>query len=294
MGRSKSIVLPANYNYVGVFLTLGCNLACSYCINHLSGLNPKRKHLNANEWISFLNRLELKPGLPLSLQGGEPSIHPGFYEILNSLRPDLEIDLLTNLQFDPLKFMSAVKPERFHRPAPYASIRVSYHPETMKLKPLLEKAFILKSEGYPIAIYTVDHPAYKTELKEAQELSQEKGLEFKTKELLGRYEETLHGLYKYPDSVDSNILKSCECKTSELLISPEGQVFRCHHDLYNLKFPIGDMLNPEFQIEDIYRPCHFYGNCNPCDVKIKNNRYQEFGHTSVDIKNIREREVEEV
>ena len=291
MGRANTISLPLSYNYVGVFLTLGCNLSCSYCINHLSGLNPKRKHLNSSEWISLLNRLELRPGLPLTFQGGEPSIHPGFFEILKSIRSDLEIDLLTNLQFDTTKFMKNLTPDRFLRSAPYAAIRVSYHPETMELEPLLKKAAILKNEGYPIAIYTVDHPNYKDQLSKAIIMTSELGLEFKTKELLGRYNDQLHGNFKYPDSVDSPIRKSCDCKTTELLISPEGKVFRCHHDLYNLKFAIGDLQNTEFRIEDIYRPCHFYGNCNPCDVKIKNNRYQEFGHTSVDIKNIRELEV---
>ena len=31
------------------------------------------------------------------------------------------------------------------------------------------------------------------------------------------------------------------------------------------------------------RPCDVYGHCNPCDIKVKTNRFQEFGHTSVQI-----------
>jgi len=39
---------------------------------------------------------------------------------------------------------------------------------------------------------------------------------------------------------------------------------------------------------DEYRECYFYGDCNPCDVKIKTNRFQQYGHTSVDIIDIRD------
>jgi len=63
-------------------------------------------------------------------------------------------------------------------------------------------------------------------------------------------------------------------------------VYRCHHDLYK-GFPhIGNLLEPEFDIEDIFRDCDQYGDCNPCDLKIKTNRFQKFGHCSVDIKDI--------
>ena len=31
-------------------------------------------------------------------------------------------------------------------------------------------------------------------------------------------------------------------------------------------------------------PCDNFGLCSECDVKIKNNHYQQFGYTSVDIR----------
>ena len=109
---------------------------------------------------------------------------------------------------------------------------------------------------------------------------------FKTKELLAEYENEVYGEYQYPGSCFSSELKTVNCKTTELLIAPEGDVFRCHHDLYNKKMPIGNMLDPEFVIQDKFRICTYFGQCNPCDVKIKNNRFQEFGHCSVEIEHI--------
>ena len=64
-------------------------------------------------------------------------------------------------------------------------------------------------------------------------------------------------------------------------------MYRCHSDLYESRTAIGSVLDDSFNIQDIYRPCYVFGHCNPCDIKVKTNRFQEFGHTSVDIKNIR-------
>ncbi|MBI5232727.1 MAG: radical SAM protein, partial [Deltaproteobacteria bacterium] len=43
---------------------------------------------------------------------------------------------------------------------------------------------------------------------------------------------------------------------------------------------------PKFDIEDIFRVCHVFGHCNPCDIKVKTNRFQQWGHTSVEIKEV--------
>lgn len=284
----NEIEVPDHYNYVGVFLTLSCNLKCSYCINHISGFHNKRTHLSTQDWIQSLNRLRLRSDLPLTLQGGEPSVHPGFFEIIKGLKPELKIDILTNLQFSPHDLIRNVSPDRLDRASPYPSIRVSYHPETMQLSDTLEKATILIKEGYSLGVYSVDHPDYKEEIQKAQDMSLELGIPFKRKELLGEFNGKVYGSYLYEGAVASKTLKNCECKTSELLISPEGNVFRCHHDLYNSKGPVGSMTDTHYQIEDIFRPCAYFGNCNPCDIKVKNNRFENFGHTSVEIKNIRD------
>ena len=67
-------------------------------------------------------------------------------------------------------------------------------------------------------------------------------------------------------------------------MGPNGGVYRCHSDLYEQRPPIGSIIDPEFQIDDHFRPCEVYGHCNPCDIKVKTNRFQVFGHTSVEIK----------
>lgn len=280
----KKIIVPSSYNYIGVFLTLGCNLSCSYCINHTVGLKMQRKQLTADEWVIALNRLDFTHTLPISLQGGEPTIHNGFTNIINGVVK--QTDLLTNLQFDPFKFSKNVPVTKFSRDLPYPAIRVSYHPETMTLDDVIEKAIFLNNHGYSIGIFSVDHPKYKNEIEFAKNRCKELDIFFKTKEFLGEFDNKQYGQYTYNNSCFQTKLKSCLCKTSELLIAPDGHIYRCHHDLYNEIFNIGHILDEDFVIEDSFKECSYFGNCNPCDVKIKNNRFQEFGHCSVEIKDI--------
>lgn len=284
MKQLPIINIPLNYNYIGVFLTLSCNLTCSYCINHLVGLKQGRKLLNAAEWELGLNRLTTDSNIPLTLQGGEPTIHKDFYNIVNSLSKKFLLDLLTNIQFDPKEFIQHVKIESFNRLAPYAPIRISYHPETMNLENTLEKVLVLMNAGFKVGVFGVLHPVQTVEIYKAQKIFLDNGIDFRTKEYLGLHNGKLHGTYVYPEAVFAEALRSCLCKTTELLIDPFGSVFRCHHDLYNNINSIGHLLNSEFKINDNFKSCDYFGNCNPCDIKLKNNRYQEFGHSSVEIK----------
>ncbi len=280
----KPIAVPDSYNYVGVFLTFGCNLQCSYCINNFEGNSLKCATISGIEWVRLLNRLHIRGDLPVSLQGGEPSLHPDFIYIINNIKPELNIDILTNLTFDIDAFIKLVNPDRIRRNAPYASIRVSYHPETMDLQETTEKVLKALDKGYSIGIWSILHPFYKDQVLEAQEACIKRGIDFRTKEFLGEYSGTLYGTYKHEGASERNTTTTVLCKATELLVDPQSRVFRCHHDLYNCINCLGRLSDDNFQIEDKYRRCEYYGFCNPCDIKVKTDRFQQYGHTSVDIK----------
>jgi len=287
----SDIKIPDHYNYIAAFLTLACNLTCSYCINRFGMLGSGRRHLTGEEWARALNRIRTRPDLPITLQGGEPTLHKDFYYIVNNLREDLNIDLLTNLQFDVHEFMANIGPDRIKRDAPYASIRVSYHPEVMELKPLAEKVLIMLEAGYSIGIWGVMHPSQEKEILEAQKYCKDLGIDFRLKEFLGEYEGKMYGTYRYPRACDKEFKKTVQCRTTELIMGPDGSVYRCHSDLYEDRAPVGNITDPEYRLEDIFRPCDVFGHCNPCDIKVKTNRFQVFGHTSVEIKGTEERKV---
>jgi MoaA/NifB/PqqE/SkfB family radical SAM enzyme len=239
--------------------------------------------MTGDDWIQGLNRISPRADLPLSLQGGEPSLHPDFFRIVNGISAELHIDLLTNLNFDTDHFMRMISPDRMRRDSPYASIRVSYHPEVMDIESLAARVLKLQSSGYHIGVWGVLHPGYRNEILQAQQYCDEVGIDFRTKEFLGEYNGTMYGNLSFQDACDRKTLRKVKCKTSELLIGPGGDVYRCHSDLYLGRNVVGHILDKDFVINDSFRSCDSYGSCNPCDVKLKTNRFQEFGHTSVEI-----------
>ena len=284
----RKIFIPSRYNYIAAFLTLECNFNCSYCINSFSNkMRLPKDQMSGREWVTGLNRIVSRNDLPVTLQGGEPSLHPDFIWVINNLKKDLKIDILTNLQFDVDEFIAEVDPNRLKRDAPYASIRVSYHSENIELDELIFKVKRMQEAGFSIGVYGIFHPQFEEIILYAQKKCWNLGIDFRIKEFLGEFNGKIYGTYLYNNAITRSSKRRCLCRTTELIIGPSGNIYRCHQDLYENLTPIGHILDRDFQIEDRFRECWMYGYCNPCDIKIKTNRFQQFGHTSVEIKDIR-------
>jgi hypothetical protein len=258
--------LPDTLNYVGVFLTLECNLSCSYCINDpqqagqretLFPIQAKslRKSLTPTEWAQALNRIPYRQDLPITLQGGEPMLYWGSKGLgmILSETPHY-FDLLTNFALKPEVFADNLNGQqrKLQRDAPYPSIRVSYHAGEMNrvwhgqgFAELVNRCEALSDFGFDVSpvksesdigIYMVAHP--ENQVTAEMESVYAGRVPFETKEFLGIHEGKLHGHYLYPFSTDliargiySNTL-DCECRTTELLLDPLGFVWGCHFYLY--------------------------------------------------------------
>jgi len=294
---AKEVNIPEEYKYISAFLTMRCNLNCSFCLNSLDKSQEfnrlKFKEISGEEWVSTLNKINPKKDVPITFSGGEPFLHKDFIYIINNLKPELKIDILTNLQWGDEginRFIKEVDPKKITRDSPYPSIRVSYHPEQMADgAELVKNVKKLQDAGFSIGIYSVLYPSPQqlSAINQMQFRCRDAGVDFRLKEFTGLYKGELYGDYsKYPGSVNSQQKKSCLCKTSELLIGPSGEVYRCHRDLYKEENPIGNITDPEFSIKNDFLKCNYYGECHPCDVKVKTNYKQELGHTSVEIKSL--------
>ncbi|WP_281185276.1 radical SAM protein [Trichlorobacter lovleyi] len=288
-----AITPKPDHNYVAFFLTLACNLRCPYCINRhgmAADTTSARRHMSADEWIAAADRLLLRDDLPLTLQGGEPTLHQGFFRIVNEVKPEIRMDLMTNLMFDVDAFIANVPVWRFTREAPYAAIRVSYHPGQNDIDDLVAKTIRLQEAGFRIGLYGIEHPdpEIRGHILEVQEKCLQLGLDFRLKEFLGEHAGRMYGTFKYHECVNAAGLKQCRCRTTELIADPAGYVYKCHADLYSGRNPIAHILDADFNEDSIdeFRECACYGTCNPCDVKVKTNRFQVFGHTSVEIQDI--------
>jgi hypothetical protein len=258
--------LPASLNYIGLFLTLECNLNCSYCINDPEQAGQRnilfpimekslRKGLTPAEWTRALNRIPFRQDLPITLQGGEPMLYWGGKGLgmLMAETPHY-FDLLTNFALKPEVFVRNLNGQqaKLQRDAPYPSIRVSYHADEMNrtwhargFAELVERCEALGSLGFRVSpvkaesdvgIYMVAHPQNHVTLDMEETCAGR--VPFETKEFLGVHEGKLYGHYLYPFSTDlllrgvHPVPLSCECRTTELLIDPLGFVWGCHYYLY--------------------------------------------------------------
>jgi len=116
-----------------------CNFKCSYCWTHGRADNPDHRPielcLKTIDSIKEQARVRGFNSFHFSLSGGEPTLHPGYLDILAHLEKDINytdytsIHMTTNLSkgvswFD--KYLEIAN--QFHR----ASITASYHPEYVK------------------------------------------------------------------------------------------------------------------------------------------------------------------
>ncbi len=282
MQELPRVIIPIGYNYVACFLTLRCNLKCSYCLNMFGAKTRKRHEMSAEDWIAGLSRIKTTRWVPVTIEGGEPTCHEGFFDIMQRVSPEVPFDLLTNMEFKLKDFLIKVPRERFRRVPGCTSIRVSYHPPQHDLELIALKCHRLQVEGFSIGIAGVlteeNRKYYTSEFKHYLRIM---GVEFGTKEELG----VGKGTYRHPEAVCGKLLrKKVLCRSNDLVIGPTGHLYKCHSDMYAMREPIGHLLDPQLRIEWKYRPCENFGLCHPCDFKVKVNNYFEEGHTGVELK----------
>ncbi|MCR3759687.1 radical SAM protein [Clostridium felsineum] len=66
-----------------IILTHKCNFRCIYCFN--SSGETKEVELNTKEWINVIEQARKLGVVKCTVSGGEPMLHPGFFDILKYL-----------------------------------------------------------------------------------------------------------------------------------------------------------------------------------------------------------------
>lgn len=263
------ITIPERYTYAEMYLTLRCNFSCHWCINRHTGVKRLRPELTGREWVAGLKNI--KSHIPITLGGGEPTLHPDFYRIVNDLSSVHTFDLLSNGSFDVNEFLEKTTPSMFTiREPEYKSIRLSYHAGYTDPSQIVNTARTLQDNGYSVGIFGLNHPHNLSKNIAMTQKALSSGIFFFIRDFLGYFEDKLYGYYMYPGALNGN-RKKCKCRIQEMLVGPDGNVYRCHRDLYEPAGEIGNILNVAFDITDEFRPCSNLGLCNPCDIKKKSN-----------------------
>lgn len=290
-GTLPPIKIPSHYDYIGVYLTNRCFLSCEYCItnhNSVDFINNRKSNaeLTTEQWVAGLNRLDLPADIPLTLQGGEPFLHKGIWSLLENVRHPMDIltALPKNVTVENLKSLKTLVWNK--RPAPYPTIRVSYHRGQNDYNELIPRIAKLQ-EIVNIGLFHIHHPGYPAEAEKIKALAVKHKVDFRLKEYLGWHNGKMYGSYAYPDAVLGKVVEDTVlCKNTVVPIGAEGYLYRCHSDLYHQRhnLAVAHLLDENASVEDKFRPCGFYGLCSECDVKTKTNHMQVYGYTSVEIK----------
>ena len=287
----NNIIVPSEYDYVGIYLTDKCFLKCAYCITSHHGSyyigRPGSNYLSPEQWLRGLNRMVLPADVPITLQGGEPFLYEGIWEILENIHH--KVDIMTALPPHLTRelFLKMKTLDWNKRSAPYPRIRVSYHKGQNDFKDIVRRVATL-NDILSIGVYYLTHPSIsEDEITDMKAFAKEHGVELRLKEFLGKYNGKMYGDIKYPEAVKGRPVGiTVSCKNTVAPVSPDGTIFLCHSDLYfdRKELALGNILDENFAFPTSHIACSNYGTCSECDVKIKTNHFQQFGYTSVDIR----------
>lgn len=121
-----------NYKTIGWTIGYECNFRCPYCFVWRD-VSSKDLKLSVNEWIEIWNRINSKYGRCLiSVSGGEPSLYPGFFDIIKHLSKNNRCVICTNFSWDPKILIPEI---------PQANLKIvaTFHPSFMKFDEFFEK-----------------------------------------------------------------------------------------------------------------------------------------------------------
>jgi MoaA/NifB/PqqE/SkfB family radical SAM enzyme len=265
-------------------LSLSCNYKCSYCGVWPNGQDEKHKPVDIAVWKEIWDKMFEKYWCcHVRCSGGEPTIYPGFFDIVSLIQDKHTVDITTNLSFDIKEFTKKVKPGGI-------SISASFHPEYNRIEPFLEKVLFLHHNGYPSTISYVAYPPYLKNIQTTKPFVEERGIIFKIIPYQGKYtgknypeaysvkeKMLIEGLTS--DSADSHVnelnerwydwnvkrdrevkaKKGALCQMGQMYakIYPDGKVARCCAlDKYGLPVGVlGQITDLGFRLNDEPMPC---------------------------------------
>ncbi|MCP4975385.1 MAG: radical SAM protein [Maribacter sp.] len=244
--------------YIRIYLTLECNLTCRYCVNQCHSKEKLKDDdfVSAKKWITAINR----ENRDVIFTGGEPTLHPDFIEIVNSINPNIHVKVYTNLIWSDdftERYISELS-----RPI---KLFVSYHPSGGKPEPFIGRILRLQKAGkFNGIVHSVDYKKQREFIKKARDKFKEAGIEL-------TIDEDQEEVFSEACAQESkNIV---ECSKKIILISSDGTRYQCVSKLVRGINPLENILEENLKKELVHSTCHEYGYCAPCDmlgdVKIK-------------------------
>ena len=157
MGNGPGELEPYSYNpdelpelTVMMYLTIGCNYACPYCYWPVKPTD--HPEIDMNDVREVFTNLSRKRRVNVWLIGGEPTIHPAFRDICQTLSHIVKkIFVTSNGSCGPEFLMECLPPDR-------SVIRLSYHPSGTDIDTFIFMMKELIYGGYDVTGVAVKYP----------------------------------------------------------------------------------------------------------------------------------------
>jgi len=231
-----------------IYLSLKCNLNCPYCVNEQGEVRASKsnfKYKDHKKWSSVINKI----GKNVVFTGGEPTIFPGFTELLNDIDKNIEIAIYSNLKFDVEPFILKIKrPLRF---------LISYHPQYGSVDIFIKNLLRLKSvKDYNITVHSILWKNQESFIKTIKDKFSDVGIKlFLDEDQLDDFEGSAQ---KYK--------KKVRCSRTIILISPDGTRYPCVSKMIRQKSPMKNIFEEKLGRDEFTNICEDYGYCAACDA----------------------------
>lgn len=228
---------------VRCYLTLNCNLNCSFCSAGVPKISDKikSKHIEPERWAEGINRRNRHT----ILAGGEPFLYPYFTELIGLLGSTYKIEIYTNLTQDVKPFI-----EKANR---YYSFLISYHPGT-DFKTWSKNVQLLYYSGFGIRFHIIKIDDWKDRIEQIKDLG------FRITAC---------------DNQNSGKKSTCyhdglvKCTSNHYFYGPDGYRYMCitkmglgTGQLEHISSEDGDLLQTDTS-------CKLFGACVGCDNNIE-------------------------
>jgi len=253
-------------------LTRACNYNCSWCnqrqdlskptydMDDSSRLVVDNKIRSGKEWIEGLNNFPYEKQYErIIFSGGEPSVHPDFFDVVSQVKGYRIKVIVTNLSFDVSKLVEACKKENSQ-----VMVQPSFHFEFANFNEFVEKMKLLDkhhmlSNFIPVSI--VDLPD-REEPRGFKRKFQKYGFDASLYKFEGYYK----GRFDYANVNgfgSKGMKRKVSCFSVCTPVKPNGDVVFCPTDTYSSSPQVyGNICDKNYFEIPINRNCSQYGMCH--------------------------------
>lgn len=256
-----------------VTLTRTCNYNCSWCnqrydldkpmytMNEAKRMVVHNKLRSGKDWINGLNNFPYKSQFQrIVFSGGEPSLHPDFFDIVSKVKGYGKVLLATNLSFDVNKLIKACQENNYR-----VSVQPSFQFEFADFDVFLEKMKLLEQHGLlgqSIPVSIVELPDREEPYKFKQKFKQ-----LGYKPLMSEFEGYYKGEFRYSDKKGFGSLGKTYhviCSSSITCVRPTGDIVFCATDEYSTEEVVkyGNICDGRYEPLEFKRHCFNYGKCH--------------------------------